>query len=84
LVFKPNLLLMCELPIKIKLAVSGEVKVSIRSRIPMFKALFWLFIVLVIFYSPLFAQQEIYQKKVLILASYSPAGAGAKCGRGVA
>lgn len=73
---------MCELPNNIA-ALSEFIK-STFSRIPMVKTLFWLFIVLVIFYSPLFAQQEIYQKKVLVLASYSPAGAGAKCGRGVA
>lgn len=38
----------------------------------MIKKIFWLFIALGIFYSPLFAQQKIEQKKVLVLASYSP------------
>ena len=50
----------------------GEFKKSWCNHIPIVKALFGFLIILVIFYSPLFAQQKIEQKKVLVLASYSP------------
>ncbi|MBT8332710.1 MAG: PAS domain-containing protein [Deltaproteobacteria bacterium] len=61
---------MCELAIKI--AALGELKESTGNRFPTVKTFFWFLIVLAIFYSPLFAQQDSEQKKVLLLASYSP------------
>ena len=67
LVFKPNLRLMCELPIK--LAVSGKFKESTCSRIPLVKTLILVLSLLVLFYPTLFAQQEAKPKKVLVLSS---------------
>ena len=58
---------MCELPIKLKLAVPGEVKVSTRSRIPLAKTLFWVISLLILFNSTLLAQQEAKPKNVLVL-----------------
>ena len=50
----------------------GELKKSTCNRFPILRTLFSFLIILVIFYPPLFAQQKIEQKKVLVLASYSP------------
>ena len=50
----------------------GEFKKSSRNHTTIVKTFFGFLIILVIFYSPLFAQQEIEQKNVLVLASYSP------------
>ena len=63
---------MCEFPIKLKLAVSREFKVSIPSRIPVVKTLFGVLSLLILFHPPLLAQPEAKPKNVLVLATYNP------------
>ena len=61
---------MSELPFKS--VDGGEFTKSTGNYIPIVLTFFWFLIVLVVFYSPLIAQQETEQKNVLVLASYSP------------
>ncbi len=61
---------MCELPNKI--AAMDEFNESNYNRLQIVKMFFWFVIVLLIFSSSLCAQQEIEQKNVLVLTSYSP------------
>ena len=61
---------MCEF--SFKQVEGGKFTKSTDNPIPIVLTFFWALIILVIFCSPLLAEQETEQKNVLVLASYSP------------
>jgi len=69
-VFKDNLWLMRDYPIK--LTAASEFKASIRRCSSLAKMLFWVLAVLVLFNTSLSAQPETKPKNIWVLATYSP------------